>query len=62
MNIEALRKQFEDILVYEERAKSFYDHYIEQIEDEDIKKQLNLIRNDELMHIKVAKQLIECVS
>ena len=62
MNTEVLRKEFEKILGYEERARSFYDHYIEQVEDESIKKQLISIRDDEVSHIKVAKKLIEIVS
>jgi rubrerythrin len=62
MNTEVLLKEFKEILGYEERAKHFYDHYIEQVEDEEIKKQLVTIRDDEVYHINIAKKLIECVS
>ena len=62
MNTDILRKEFEKILGYEERAQSFYDHYIDQVEDENVKKQLTSIRDDEICHIKVAKKLIEIVS
>ena len=62
MNIEMLRKEFEEILVYEERAKHFYDHYIDQLKDKGIKKELESIRDDEKLHIEIAKKLIDCVS
>jgi hypothetical protein len=62
MNIEMLRKEFEHILAYEERAKAFYDHYIDQVEDHKVKKLLTTIRDDEVMHIAIARKLIEYVS
>ncbi len=62
MNIEMLRKEFKEILAHEERAKNFYDHYIDQVEDEEIRKQLIDIRDEEAMHIRIAKKLIEYVS
>ncbi|OGW74715.1 MAG: hypothetical protein A2Z72_07865 [Omnitrophica bacterium RBG_13_46_9] len=62
MNTEALRKEFQSILNLEERAKYFYDHYIDQLENEKIKNQLVAIRNDEISHIAIAKKLIEYVS
>ena len=62
MNTKMLLKEFQNILTLEERAKRFYDHYIEQISDEKIKEKLISIRNDEIAHIKVAKRLIELAS
>ena len=62
MNTEVLLKEFREILACEERAKNFYDHYIDQLDDEEIKSKLVSIRNDEILHIKIAKKLIECVS
>lgn len=62
MNTEMLLKEFNKILEYEQRAKFFYDHYIEQVEDEEVKNILLMIRDDEEMHIKVARKLIEYVS
>ena len=62
MNTDILLKEFQKILTCEERAKHFYDHYIDQIEDEEIRKQLISIRDDEVSHIQIAKRLIECIS
>ena len=62
MNIEVLHKEFQDILRLEERAKHFYDHYIEQVDNEKIKKELISIRDDEIRHIEIAKKLLEYVS
>ncbi len=62
MNIEMMRKEFQDILTLEERAKHFYDHYIDQVDNEMIKKQLVSIRDDEIRHIEIAKRLIGYVS
>ena len=62
MNIDVLRGEFEEILSYEKRARHFYDHYIEQVDDEEIKKQLTSIRDEEKAHIKIAEKLIEYVS
>ena len=62
MSIDLLLKEFKDILAYEERAKHFYDHYIDQLQDSDIKKRLISIRDDEVAHIKIAKRLIEIIS
>ena len=62
MNTEMLLKEFRNILSLEERAKHFYDHYINQISEEKIKNQLISIRNDEISHIEIAKRLIELVS
>jgi rubrerythrin len=58
MFIENLKKDFKDILVHEQRAKQFYDHYIEQVDNEDIRKVLISIRDDEKDHIKLAEKLI----
>ena len=62
MNIEMMRKEFQDILTLEERAKHFYDHYIDQVDNEMIKKQLLSIRDDEIRHIEIAKRLIGYIS
>ena len=56
-----LRKEFQSILSLEERAKHFYEHYIEQIDDEKIKAHLASIHKDELRHIDIAKTLIDLV-
>ncbi len=61
MNTEMLLKEFREILVHEERAKAFYDHYIDQLQDEGVKSQLSAIRDDEVTHIKIARMLIESV-
>lgn len=57
-----LLKEFQKILAREERAKYFYDHYIDCVSDEDIKKQLASIRDDEIKHIEIARKLIGYVS
>jgi len=62
MNIEMMRKEFQDILTLEERAKHFYDHYIGEVDNEMIKKQLVSIRDDEIRHIEIAKRLIGYIS
>ncbi|MFQ5952637.1 MAG: hypothetical protein ACE5JK_04435 [Candidatus Omnitrophota bacterium] len=62
MSIEILRKEFQGMLVIEQRAKNFYEHYIDQIDDRAIKKQLIAIRDDEVIHIKIAHALIKCVT
>ena len=62
MNTEMLLNEFNEILELEKKAKAFYDHYIGEIEDESIKKQLTAIRDDEICHIKIAEKLIELVS
>ena len=62
MNIEMLLKEFRNIKTHEERAKAFYDHYIDQVDDEKVKEVLTSIRDDEVMHIRVAGKLIEIVS
>ncbi|MFC1570267.1 hypothetical protein ACFL4E_00605 [Candidatus Omnitrophota bacterium] len=62
MNIEMLLKEFKNIKDHEERAKNFYDHYIDQVDDEKVKKVLISIRDDEIRHIKIADKLIETVS
>ncbi|MBL7157703.1 MAG: hypothetical protein ISS92_06065 [Candidatus Omnitrophica bacterium] len=62
MNTKMLKKEFQSILTLEERAKNFYDHYIEQVDDKAIKEKLTSIRDDEIAHIKVAKRLIDLVS
>ncbi len=62
MNIDLLKKEFKDILEHEKRAKYFYEHYMDQVEDQQIKDELISIRNDENAHIKIAERLIECVS
>ena len=57
-----LSSEFRKILGLEERAKHFYDHYIEQIEDKGIREKLISIRDDEITHIKIAKKLLGCTS
>ena len=62
MNTDLLLKEFREILAHEERAKNFYEHYIEQVDDEDIRAKLIEIRDDEKVHIKIAERLVELVS
>ena len=62
MNTKILLKEFKEMLGREERAKYFYDHYIDCIDDEEIKNKLKSIRDDEIKHIKVVKKLIDLVS
>ncbi len=62
MNIEILLEEFKNILLQETRVKNFYDHYIDQLDNKDIKDRLIGIRNDEIVHIKIAEKLIELVS
>lgn len=62
MNIEMLLTEFKKIRVHEERAKVFYDHYIDQVDDEKVKEILTSIRDDEVMHMQLADKLIEMVS
>ena len=59
MSINNLKKNYKEILGHEKRAKHFYEHYIDQIDNEEIKKELIVIRNDEEAHIKLARRLIE---
>jgi len=62
MNTKMLLERFQKALSREEKARHFYDHYIECVEDEEIKAKLVSIRDDEIMHIEIAKALIKCVS
>ncbi|MDD4956396.1 MAG: hypothetical protein PHH49_01845 [Candidatus Omnitrophica bacterium] len=61
MNIDVMRKEFREILEHEKRAKNFYEHYISQLEDPQIKEELTAIRDDEIVHIKLVEQLIDYV-
>ena len=61
MNIEMLKENFMEILEHETRAKYFYNHYIDQIDDESVKDILTGIRNDEIVHMKIAQELIDAV-
>lgn len=61
MSIDALIEGFQEILEMEKRAKYFYDHYIDQIDDEEIRLKLTEIRRDEIEHIEIAEKLIDCV-
>lgn len=61
MNTELLLAEFKTILAHEEHAKNFYEHYASQVDDEHIKKQLTSVRNEEMCHIKLAKELVGLV-
>jgi len=61
MNIEMLKENFKEILEHETRAKYFYNHYIDQIDDQTTKEILEKIRNDEIIHMKIAEELIDAV-
>ena len=56
MSTEKLLKGFQEILAAEEKAKNFYCHYINQVEDNAVKKQIIVIRDDEIIHIEIAKK------
>ncbi len=62
MNIEMLLEEFEKILLLEEEARDLYNQYIDKVDDANIKQQLISIRDDEIMHVKVANKLVEYVS
>ena len=57
-----LKKEFEEILGFEKNAKTAYDDYIAEVDDEEIKEQLISIRDDEIRHVEIAKMLIEYLS
>ena len=61
MNIEMLKENFKEILEHETRAKYFYNHYIDQIDDQTTKEILEKIRNDEIIHMKIAEELIDAI-
>ena len=61
MNIELLEKEFRKILDHEKRARHFYDHYIDQVDDKKIKNILAGIRDDEIRHVRIAEELIKCL-
>jgi len=61
MNAEMLLREFRNILALEERARHFYDHYASQVDDKEIKARLISIRNDEIRHVELAKELIRLV-
>ena len=62
MNTDLLREEFRKILDYEKRAENFYNHYIDQVDNKEIKEKLISIRDDETEHIKIAEKLIDLVS
>ena len=62
MNIEMLREEFKTILKCEEKARTFYDHYVNEVDDAYIKDRLTAIRSDEEIHIKLVNKLIEIIS
>ena len=62
MNTKMLLKRFQKALGREKKARYFYDHYIDCVEDEETKAMLVSIRDDEITHIEIAKRLIKCVS
>ena len=62
MNTEMLRGEFRKILTLEEKAKELYERYASRVGDGEIKEQFIAIREDEIEHIGIAKQLIELVS
>jgi hypothetical protein len=57
-----LRKEFKKILILEKRAKVFYDHYVDLVNDKDIRERLAAIRDDEVRHIEIAQKLVDYVS
>ena len=62
MSIDLLRKDFMEMIELEKRAKHFYEHYIDQIDDKELKNELISIRDEENVHIKIVEKLIEYVS
>lgn len=62
MNTEMVLQEFRELLSYEERAKYFYDHYIDYVENKEIKDQLTAIRDDEIRHVEIVKKLIAYVA
>ncbi|MBD3380037.1 MAG: hypothetical protein GF408_06220 [Candidatus Omnitrophica bacterium] len=59
MNIDMLHADFREIFVHEERAKAFYGHYAEQVEDPEIRKVLYSIAEEEKGHMKLARELMK---
>jgi len=62
MNTEIILKRFKKLLSMEEKAKRYYNYYIERLEDAEIKKHLISICDDEKKHIDIVKKLITLIS
>ena len=54
MNTKMLLKEFKKGLAREERAMHFYDHFSEHVDDEEVKKILTSIRDDEKKHMDIS--------
>lgn len=62
MNTDLLRKEFQKILEIEQAAQCFYECFIEQLNEGELKEQLTSICSDEIEHVKIAETLVGYIS
>ena len=56
------REDFEALVAVETRARDHYEEILARVRDERIRRNIEIIRNDENKHIEIAKRLLKIVS
>ena len=57
----SLEKQFMDLYLLEKQAKELYDTYLKTLKDEKAIKIVTRIRDDEVKHMKLAKEILKLI-
>ena len=55
-------QDFEALVTVETRARDHYEEILARVRDERIRKNIEIIRDDENRHIEIAKSLLKIVS
>lgn len=56
------REEFDSILKLEITARNHYDNILSQTTDQTVRRNIEIIRDDEIRHIKIAEKMIKIIS
>jgi len=57
----SLEKQFIDLYLLEKQARDFYNTYLKTLKDKKAIKIITKIRDEEIKHMKLAKEILELI-
>jgi len=57
----SLEKQFSDLYLLEKQARDLYNTYLKTLEDKKAIEVVTRIRDDEIKHMKLAKEILKLI-
>ncbi len=56
------KTEFEKILEVEQRAVEIYTNILDQVQDAEVREKIEVIRQDEIEHVRLAERMLELIA